>query len=228
MVGEGRPSTSSLALISEDVDSGPSPAMTGNAEPERQPFPPSVSHAHCHRSPHSDPRPKGCLAKPTVFGRHNAAARVGPRLSRNCDRVQNEAKCGSSFRSRASRPFVRVRQGVAMQAASALVTALGRQWKRAAYPLQVACLVLPALLLVGLAWIDYQVELERTRNDVATTTNALAEHAQTVMETVELVLARVLDHIDRQDWATIAASPERRMSSWPVCGAHCRRSRRCS
>ena len=38
-----------------------------------------------------------------------------------------------------------------MQAANALVTALGRQWKRTAYPLQVACFVLPALLLVGLA-----------------------------------------------------------------------------
>jgi signal transduction histidine kinase/ActR/RegA family two-component response regulator len=97
---------------------------------------------------------------------------------------------------------------VTMQAANALVTALGRQWKRTAYPLQVACFVLPALLLVGLAWIDYRVELERTRNDVATTTNALAEHAQTVVETVELVLARVLDHIDHQDWTTLAASPE--------------------
>lgn len=95
-----------------------------------------------------------------------------------------------------------------MQAANALVTALGRQWKRTAYPLQVACFVLPALLLVGLAWIDYRVELERTRNDVATTTNALAEHAQTVVETVELVLERVLDHIDHQDWTTLAASPE--------------------
>ena len=95
-----------------------------------------------------------------------------------------------------------------MRAPTALVTALGRWWQRAAYSLQVACIVFPALLFVGLAWIDYRVELDRTRNDVATTTNALAEHAQTVVETVELVLARVLDHIDHQDWTTLAASPE--------------------
>ncbi len=74
--------------------------------------------------------------------------------------------------------------------------------------MQVACIVFPALLFGGLAWIDYRIELDRTRNDVATTTNALAEHAQTVVETVELVLARVLDHIDHQDWTTLAASPE--------------------
>ena len=69
-------------------------------------------------------------------------------------------------------------------------------------------MVFPALLFVGLAWIDYRVEFDRIRNDVATTTNALAEHAQTVVETVELVLARVLDHIEQQDWTTLAASPE--------------------
>jgi hypothetical protein len=36
MVGEGRPSTSFLAVISKDVDGGPSPAMTGKAKPESQ------------------------------------------------------------------------------------------------------------------------------------------------------------------------------------------------
>jgi two-component system NtrC family sensor kinase len=60
----------------------------------------------------------------------------------------------------------------------------------------------------GLAWIDYRVELARTRNDVVTATNALAEHARTVVETVDLVIARVLDHIGEQDWAGIAASPD--------------------
>src|ERR1017187_1135225 len=95
-----------------------------------------------------------------------------------------------------------------MQAAGASVTALGERWKRTVRPLQVACVVLPAVLFCGLAWIDYQVELERTRVGVTTTTSALAEHAQTVVGTVSLVLAGVLDHIDRQDWATLAVSPE--------------------
>src|SRR5665213_414062 len=95
-----------------------------------------------------------------------------------------------------------------MRAAGALVTAMGERWTRAVRPLQVACVVFPAVLFCGLAWIDYQVELERIRNDVATATNALAEHAQTVVETVNLVLARVLDHIGNQDWTTLAASPE--------------------
>jgi signal transduction histidine kinase/ActR/RegA family two-component response regulator len=95
-----------------------------------------------------------------------------------------------------------------LRAPAAHVTALGRQWQRAAYSLQVACIVFPALLFGGLAWIDYRIELDRTHNDVATATNAIAEHAQTVVETVELVLARVLDHIDRQDWTTLAASAE--------------------
>ena len=89
---------------------------------------------------------------------------------------------------------------VTMRAPAALVTALGSQWRRAVHSLQVACIVFPALLFGGLAWIDYRVELDRTHNDVATAANAIAEHAQTVVETVQLVLARVLDHIDRQTW----------------------------
>ena len=97
---------------------------------------------------------------------------------------------------------------VTMRVPAALVTALGSQWRRAVHSLQVACIVFPALLFGGLAWIDYRVELDRTHNDVATAVNAIAEHAQTVVETVQLVLARVLDHIDRQDWMTLAASPE--------------------
>ena len=95
-----------------------------------------------------------------------------------------------------------------MQAATAVITALRRLWQQRALPLQVGCVVFPALLFCGLAWIDYRVELQRTRDEVATTTGALAEHAQTVVETVNLVLARVLDHTDREDWATIAGSPE--------------------
>jgi signal transduction histidine kinase/ActR/RegA family two-component response regulator len=95
-----------------------------------------------------------------------------------------------------------------MQAAIALVTALRNQWKRTTYPLRVACVVFPAVLFCGLAWIDYRIELARTRNDVVTATNAIAEHAQTVVQTVDLVIARVQDHIDRQSWASLATSQE--------------------
>ena len=90
-----------------------------------------------------------------------------------------------------------------MRAARAVAAAF-----RKVHPLQVAGVVLPAALFFGLAWIDYRVELDRTHNDVATTVNAMAEHAQTVVEAVDLVLARVLDHIEGQDWETIATSPE--------------------
>jgi hypothetical protein len=38
MVGEGRPSMSFLGAITQVVDGGPSPAMTGKAEPKSQPF----------------------------------------------------------------------------------------------------------------------------------------------------------------------------------------------
>ncbi len=95
-----------------------------------------------------------------------------------------------------------------MPAGRALIAALGRQWKPTGYPLQIACIVFPALLFCGLASIDYRIELDRTRHDVATTTTALAEHAQTVMENANLVLAGVLDHIGDRDWEALAASPQ--------------------
>jgi signal transduction histidine kinase/ActR/RegA family two-component response regulator len=97
---------------------------------------------------------------------------------------------------------------ITMQAARAYAAAFSRRWNGTTHRLRIACVVLPALLLFGLAWVDYRVELARTRNDVVTTTNALAEHARTVVETVDLVIARVLDHIGQQDWATIVAAPE--------------------
>jgi signal transduction histidine kinase len=93
-----------------------------------------------------------------------------------------------------------------MRAAGDRFAAFRGRWRRTAYPLQVASVVLPAVLFCGLAWIDYRVELDRTHNDVATTVNAMAEHAQTVVEAAGLVLARVLDHIETQDWETITAS----------------------
>jgi signal transduction histidine kinase/ActR/RegA family two-component response regulator len=79
---------------------------------------------------------------------------------------------------------------------------------RAARPLLILAGLLPVLLFAGFAWYDYDVERDRARDRVAGTTDALAEHAQKVVETVDLVLARVLDHVQDTDWATLASSPE--------------------
>jgi two-component system, NtrC family, sensor kinase len=94
------------------------------------------------------------------------------------------------------------------KAAGAPAGLSGKQAKRITNPLRVACLIFPAVLFFGLAWADYQEQLARTRNDVATATDALAEHATTVVELVQLVLARVLAHVDHQDWETFARSPD--------------------
>ena len=95
-----------------------------------------------------------------------------------------------------------------MPAESISVSPAGQPWHHIARPLRLACIMLPALLFGGLTWGDYWIELARTRNDVATATNAVAEHARTVVETVDLVISRVLDHIDQQDWPTLATSLE--------------------
>jgi two-component system NtrC family sensor kinase len=87
-------------------------------------------------------------------------------------------------------------------------SAIGAPWNRIARPLRLACIVLPALLFGGLAWVDYWLELERTRVDVITSVNAVAEHARTVMETANLVISRVLNHIDQQTWPALATTLE--------------------
>jgi hypothetical protein len=93
-----------------------------------------------------------------------------------------------------------------MKLASDRAVQSGRHWNRVTYPLRAACVLLPALLFFGLAWIDYREELARTRNDVETAVNAVAEHARTVIETTSLVLARVLERIDQQNWQALATS----------------------
>ena len=48
---------------------------------------------------------------------------------------------------------------------------------------------LPPLSQVAVAWLDYNAERNRARDHVAATTDALAEHAQMVAQTADLVLA---------------------------------------
>ena len=52
------------------------------------------------------------------------------------------------------------------------------------------------------------VERNRVRNDVLSTSAALAEHGQKVVETTDLVLARVLDRTSGMDWASIQSSQD--------------------
>jgi signal transduction histidine kinase len=86
--------------------------------------------------------------------------------------------------------------------------ALARDVGKAARPLMLLAAAVPFLLLGGFAWFDYHAELNAARNHVAETTDALAEHAQKVVETANLVLARVLDHIQGRDWASFGRSQD--------------------
>ncbi len=69
-------------------------------------------------------------------------------------------------------------------------------------------ILLPGLLFSSFVWYDYRVEQHRALDNLDSTADALAEHAQAVLETADLVLARVLDHTQSQDWNTIGHSAE--------------------
>jgi two-component system NtrC family sensor kinase len=96
---------------------------------------------------------------------------------------------------------------ITMQSVTANTYELGRRWGRITRPLRVVCIALPITLFGLLAWADYHFELERTRHDVLTSTNAVAEHAGMVIESASQVLGRVLAYIGDQDWESLAASP---------------------
>jgi signal transduction histidine kinase/ActR/RegA family two-component response regulator len=81
-----------------------------------------------------------------------------------------------------------------------------KRFGRTARPLLILAALVPFLLFAGFAWYDYDAERDRARDHATETVDALAEHAQKVIETVDLVLARVLDHIDGKDWATLGGS----------------------
>jgi signal transduction histidine kinase/ActR/RegA family two-component response regulator len=90
----------------------------------------------------------------------------------------------------------------------AYATAIYSHLARASRPLLVAAGLVPLLFFAAFAWFDYNTEVSRAREHVTETTDALAEHAQKVVETAELVLGRVLDHVQTMDWATIEHSPD--------------------
>ena len=88
----------------------------------------------------------------------------------------------------------------------ARLAALKDRSRYGARPLLWVALLVPPLLVGAFGWFDYRVESARAREHVAKTTDALAEHAEKVVETADLTLARVLDHVDALDWATIGSS----------------------
>jgi signal transduction histidine kinase/CheY-like chemotaxis protein len=80
---------------------------------------------------------------------------------------------------------------------------------RAPWPLQALLLasVLGPLLLLALAsWQDYRHLDREAEQDVRKTVDILHEHAVKVLETVELVLARVNEHVAAMGWDEIEAS----------------------
>ena len=77
-----------------------------------------------------------------------------------------------------------------------------------ARPLLAAAIILPVTVFVTAAALDYRTQREEVRRQVLATATALAEHAQAVAETAELVLARALDHVAGMDWPSIQSSAE--------------------
>lgn len=88
-----------------------------------------------------------------------------------------------------------------------IARALLSRWVTSGHLLFTVSIILPLLLFVGAAWYDRTNEVARAKERISDTTNALAEHAEAVMETIELVLARVEDGIDHRDWQDISSNP---------------------
>ncbi len=66
--------------------------------------------------------------------------------------------------------------------------------------------MLPSMLFAVAAWFDYRAERRDVHNQVLATSNALTEHAQKVVETADLVLARAADQLAGLDWPSIRTS----------------------
>jgi hypothetical protein len=81
MVGEGRPSTSFLAAISKDVDSGPSPARTGKAKLASHPMGRWYYCPSCRVAPHA--MAKGSVSNRAIEwfdGRHRLPDHAASRM----------------------------------------------------------------------------------------------------------------------------------------------------
>jgi len=70
------------------------------------------------------------------------------------------------------------------------------------------CVVVPALLFALAVWYDRAVTLRNAHDRLASTVDALAAHAEAVLQTASLALALQLDAVKDMEWQTIATSPD--------------------
>jgi signal transduction histidine kinase/ActR/RegA family two-component response regulator len=71
-----------------------------------------------------------------------------------------------------------------------------------------ASVLIPGLLFLGVAWLDYQATRLHAREYVIIATNALAEQTREALQTASLILARTSDRVDGMDWPAITSSRE--------------------
>jgi signal transduction histidine kinase/CheY-like chemotaxis protein len=69
-------------------------------------------------------------------------------------------------------------------------------------------LLLPALMLGGIAWHEREQVIAAADHRVETTAAALGEHALKVLETDDLIMGRVLDFVKEMSWDEIGATPK--------------------
>jgi signal transduction histidine kinase/ActR/RegA family two-component response regulator len=74
--------------------------------------------------------------------------------------------------------------------------------------LLVLALVMPLVLFLGAAWHDYRAEMRIARERVAVMASTLAEHAETVLHSIDLVLSRIADRARGRSWDELRASKE--------------------
>ena len=67
-------------------------------------------------------------------------------------------------------------------------------------------ILVPTAVWGAAAWSDYETTTARAREYVLTTTNALAEQANDALQSADLILASMLDHVDGMDWPAIGQS----------------------
>jgi signal transduction histidine kinase/ActR/RegA family two-component response regulator len=72
----------------------------------------------------------------------------------------------------------------------------------------VISILVPVVLWGAVAWQDFETSTAHAREYVLTTTNALAEQTNEVLQSADLIIARMLDHVHGLDWKTIGESRE--------------------
>jgi hypothetical protein len=87
-----------------------------------------------------------------------------------------------------------------------------RQFLRNATRWDIALLALSGLLPVAIfaaaAWHDYRAEMKLAHERVSATARTLAKHADAVLDSLDLVLARVADQMKGRSWEELPNSPD--------------------